>query len=60
MLQSGEWERDKFYFDQHFAFLTNFLKIYNFLLGGIFFRSYVGRIIFKKNVVQNGSSLQIL
>ena len=30
-----ESERGKFDFDHHFAFLTNFLEKYNFLLGGI-------------------------
>ena len=34
ILRSGEWERDKFDFDHHFAFLTNFLKRQNFLLSG--------------------------
>ena len=33
ILRSGEFERGKFDFDHHFAFLTNFLK--RFLLGGI-------------------------
>ena len=31
-MRSGEWERGKFDFDQYFAFLTNFLKRWNFLL----------------------------
>ena len=42
ILRSGEWERGKFDFDHHFGFLTNFLKRYNFLLGGILFGSSRG------------------
>ena len=51
MLQSGEWERGKFDFDHHFAFLTNFLKIYNFLLDGIIFGSSRGSFS-KKNCLK--------
>ena len=39
-LQSGQRERGKFDFDHHFAFLTNFLKSYNFLLIGSSRRSF--------------------
>ena len=42
ILRSGEWERGKFDFDHHFAFLTNFLKWQNFLLSGILFGSSRG------------------
>ena len=42
-----EWEKGKFNFDHHFAFLTNFLKIQNFLLSGILFGSSRGS--FSKN-----------
>ena len=59
ILRSGEWERGKFDFDHHFAFLTVFLKRWNFLLGSICFGSSRGSFS-KKTVVQNGPSVQIL
>ena len=49
ILRSGEWERGKFDFDHYFAFLTNFLKIENFLLNGIWFSSSRGSFS-KKNL----------
>ena len=46
--RSGEWERGKFDFNHYFAFLTIFLKKYNFLLSGIWFGSSRGSFS-KKN-----------
>ena len=48
------WERGKFDFDHHFAFLAIFLKKCNFLLDGIFFGSLRGS--FQEKFVHNGPS----
>ena len=54
----------KFNFDHHFAFLTNFLKRYNFLLGGIFsarredhFQKNCPKRIFPSDFVKLGSEI---
>ena len=54
-MQSGEaGERGKFDFDHHFAFLTDFLKRYNFLLAGIFFGSIAKRSFSKRFLFKTG------
>ena len=60
ILRSGEWERGKFDFDHFFAFLTNFLKRWNFLLSGIWFSFICPKRTFPSNFVKLVSKILCL